>query len=100
MGITINAENLEDARDKLGVRDQHWPIKVRFRKADYGQQQLPGCIVDAVGAPDQDVPRQFLKSSDALRYIAAIMKKRDEFVRSIEKAEKARLRKAAKADSK
>ena len=96
MGITINAENLEDARDKLGVRDQHWPIKVRFRRADYGNEQLPGCIVDAVGTPDQDVPRQFLKSSDALRYIATIMKKRDDYVRAEEKARRAYLRQKAK----
>lgn len=100
MGITITAENLDDARDKLRLREQSWPIKIRFRNTDYGHEPQPGCIVDAVGAPDQDVPRQFLKSSDALRYIAAIMKKRDEYVRNQERLQKAQLRRAAKADKK
>lgn len=90
MGITINAENLDDARDKLRLREHNWPIKVRFRHADYGHEPLPGCVVDAVGAPDQDVARQFLKSSDALRYIASILKQRDEFIR----AQKKKARKA------
>jgi hypothetical protein len=95
MGITINADNLDDARDKLRLRETHWPIKIRFVNGnDYGREPKPGCIVDAVGAPDQEVARQFVKNSDALRYIASILKKREEYVRAELEARKTEARKA------
>lgn len=97
MGITINAEDLDDARDKLRLREQHWPIKLRFSNGgDYGRIPEHGCIVDAVGAPGQDVPRKFAKSSEAVRYVASLLKKRDEYVRAELKRHKAELRKTVK----
>ena len=96
MGITITAENLADARDKLSLRDANWPIKVRFIENIYNDEPISGCIVDAVGSPGQNVQRQFSKSSDALRYIASVLKYRDDFVKDKKKSRKESMRKAAK----
>lgn len=77
MGITINAENLEDARDKLNLREQRYGIKIRWRKGesyDYTDQMETGCIVDARGMPGQEVERSFTTAAEALRYVATLLK--------------------------
>ena len=42
------------------------------------------------------MPRQFTKSRDALRYIASILKRRDDYVRADMKARRAEMRKRIK----
>lgn len=92
MGITINAENLDDACDKLRLREQHYGIRIRWRKdndlSDWGRAMLlPGCIVNAVGLPGQEVEQSFTTAGEALRYLAKLLKMVDATARN-EKAKR------------
>lgn len=105
MAITIVAENISDAANKLGLSGRSAAIKIDWRRGEhYDYQSKPeyGCIVDATSVPGEETKRAFAKSSDALRYIAAMFKKRDDFVRDDAKkrAHAERLNKALAAKKK
>ena len=78
MAITVQAENVRDALDKLeSSRRTHYPIQIRWRKGepyDYHDTMLPGCIVNAVGMPGQEVERSFKSAAEAMRYIKGLLK--------------------------
>lgn len=77
MTITISAENVDDALDKLRRHEPTYGIKIRWRKGDafdFQDSFQTGCIVNAMGMPGQDVERSFKTAGEALRYIASLLK--------------------------
>jgi hypothetical protein len=102
MPLTIVAENLYDAAEKLGLRDKHAPIKIEWRSGDFGYRMAHevGCIVDAVGMPGQEVKRVFTTSREAVRYIAGLLKLHDDAARKHKADEAKREREQAKKKAK
>jgi hypothetical protein len=78
-------------------------IKIIWRRGesyDYHTTHEQGCIVDATSVPGEEVKRCFKTAGEAVRYIAAMLKKHDAMVRETkakrdqEARNKARLAKA------
>lgn len=100
MSITISAENVEDALDKLRRREPSYGIKIRWRKGeayDYHDTMECGCIVNAVGMPGQEVERSFKTYAEAVRYIATLLKMVDARAREQKKERVKKMREADKA---
>ena len=85
MTIRIEATDLRDARHQLGLSVPSCPIKIWWRNtgvfSDFGRQSEPGCIVDAVGMPGEEVQRSFPNSWEAMKHIHKLLKIHDEAVR-------------------
>jgi hypothetical protein len=92
MALTIQAENIHDAAEKLGLRDSRADISIKWRRGpafDYRETPETGCIVDARSVPGEEVARAFKTSAEAVRYIAAMLKKHDQRAKEV-KDERAR----------
>lgn len=82
MGITINANDIDDAANKLGLRRLPTDIRITWRRSDeltdFGRIPAPGCIVDATNVPGEEVKRCFKSSAEAVKYLAALFQKHDD----------------------
>ena len=101
MSINITAENVHDAMQKMGLSMPRADIRINWRRgdmhlSDYGRIPEPGCIVDATSIPGEEVARSFTSTADALRYITAMLKKHDAYVKTTKEAEAKRLRHEAR----
>ncbi len=97
MTITVVADDLNQARHKLGLRHESSPISITWRgdgHNDFRPVHLTGCIVNAtrMGTEGGALPLEFETSKAALRHIAKLLAKHDAYVRSekIERDKKAR----------
>ena len=99
MTIRIEAKDLRDARHQLGLSLPNCPIKIFWRNtdvySDFGRIHEPGCIVDAVGIPGEEVQRSFANSWDAVRHIQKLLKLHDKAVREERAKRNKELRKSA-----
>ena len=102
MTITINANDIQDARDQLGAQEPASAIRIKWRRSDnyYVNDRNPkvGCIVDAVGQDSEEVQRKFDTAGAAIRYIAALLKKHDAWARESKRKHDQEVRKKAKAE--
>lgn len=93
MPITIQAENVHDAADKLNLGPARADIRITWRRgdaySDYGRNPELGCIVDATSVPGEEVQRSFKTAAEAARYIAKMLKKHDDWAKKT-KAERAK----------
>ena len=101
MGIVITAENVGDAMSKLHRDEPHYAIRIRWRKDDWRDSDfrpaiLPGCIVNAVGLPGQEVERSFPSASEAMRYIASLLKSAEDHAKQKRREREKALRASAK----
>ena len=85
MTIRIEATDLRDARRQLGLSLPNCPIKIYWRNtevySDFGRIHEPGCIVDAVGMPGEEVQRSFANSWEAVKHIHKLLKLHDKAMR-------------------
>ena len=94
MTITVTANDIHDARAKVGLRWQSGDITIKWRRGDdYGRIRKPGCIVTA---ESDEVPRKFDSAGEAVRYIAALLKEHDSVVRAEKKKYDKELRQISK----
>ena len=101
MTITVVANDIHDARQKLAMSGLNWPIKIRFRRdRSYEWRDtmadLPGCIVDATEITGEEVQMCFKTEREALRYIAKLLKRHADYVREANKKRKAEEKKKEK----
>lgn len=99
MTVNVTAENVNDAANQLGLQGRRHGINIFWRKGpqyDYMPQHEVGCIVDATDIQGEEVPRCFASTADALRYIAALLKKHDDYARKQKLEREKHLREVAK----
>lgn len=102
MSITITANDVHDAANKLDLRHAPCDIRISWRRSDemsdYGRIPMPGCIVDATSIPGEEVKRSFKTYGDAVRYIAAMLKKHDVRVKEFRAEEEKKRRNRARLE--
>ena len=84
MTITVQANDVNDARHQLGLLGPRAQIYIRFRDGhDYGRIPVTGAIVDAVASCPifGAVPMEFDSAAGALRHLSKILKHHDKFAR-------------------
>lgn len=85
MTISLTASDIHDARMQLGQRTPSGAIVIRWRldptDGSYGRLHATGCIVDATSIHGEEVPRRFQSAAEAMRYVGALLKRHDTFVR-------------------
>lgn len=100
MGITIQAENVQDAAAKLGVESRRRGINITWRvcdqRFDFERLHETGCVVDATDIQGEEVERCFKTSGEALRYVASLLKKHDAYARELKKQHDKRQRELLK----
>lgn len=99
MSVNVTANTVDEAAYKLGVKGRRHGINIEWRKGphyDYEPQHEVGCIVDATDIQGEEVKRCFKTSAEALRYIAGLLKKHDDFAKEQRKKREKALREAAR----
>lgn len=99
MTVNVTAQTVDEAAHMLGIKGRRHGINITWRKGDqwdYQPQHEVGCIVDATDISGEEVPRSFTSSAEALRYVAKLLKKHDDYARKQKLDREKHLREVAK----
>ena len=78
--LKVKANSISELLAKLGHRDRTPDISIKWRWKEYGQVQLPGCIV---ASTELEVPILCKNSKEALSVITRLLEKREREVKPV-----------------
>jgi len=79
--IKVTAEDINDLKHKLGIKDKVFNISIKWKASDFGRKSENGCIVDATNTiGGGEVPKEFKSNDDALEYIKLMFKDRNDYI--------------------